>query len=157
MIQLPDIIISGGQTGVDRAALDVALKHKILCDGWCPRDRWAEDGPIPKKYPLKETRSVNTEERTKMNVKNSDGTLILIAGKEMDTGTIFTRKVCVKYNKPNLVIDLNIIDISTMTDFSSWVRDYNIIILNIAGPRESFSPGIYTKTYEFLSTLVEEG
>ncbi len=81
MIQLPDIIISGGQTGVDRAALDVALKHKISCGGWCPRGRWAENGPIPKKYPLQETTSVNTEERTKMNVKNSDGTLILIAGK----------------------------------------------------------------------------
>ncbi len=153
MIQFPDIIISGGQTGVDRAALDVALKHKISCGGWCPRGRWAEDGPIPQKYPLKETKSVNTEERTKMNVKNSDGTLILTAGKEMDTGTIFTRKVCRKYNKPNLVLDLNIIDITTMTDFSSWIRDYNIIILNIAGPRESFSPGIYTKTYEFLSIL----
>src|SRR5262245_54833883 len=73
-------IISGGQSGVDRAALDVALELGIPCGGWCPKGRRAEDGPLPDRYPLDETQTSFYPERTRRNVRDSDGTLILADG-----------------------------------------------------------------------------
>ena len=98
-------IISGGQTGVDRAALDVALAMGIDCGGWCPKGRRAEDGSIPSRYPLAETASPAYSQRTKRNVRDSDATLILARGQPRG-GTLLTKRTAVELGKPCLSIDL---------------------------------------------------
>src|ERR1043166_1868000 len=98
-------IRSGGQTGVDRAALDVALEWGVPCGGWCPRGRRAEDGPINPRYPLVETPWVGYPQRTEWNVRDSDGTLILTRG-EADRGTALTIELASRYQKPCLVLAL---------------------------------------------------
>jgi predicted Rossmann-fold nucleotide-binding protein len=142
-------IISGGQTGVDRAALDVALTLRIPFGGFCPKGRKSEDGAIPEKYLLIETKSDNYPERTELNVKTGDGTLILIAG-DFDRGTQLTIELCKRHNKPCLVIDLN--DEKDPVDLKLWIEKNDISVLNIAGNRESISPGIHKKAYQFLLT-----
>lgn len=144
-------IISGGQTGVDRAALDFAISAKIKCGGWCPRGRKAEDGTIPKIYPLKETFTDIYDERTKMNVGNSDGTLILTLNNEMGGGTKFTLEFCEKIGKPALLIDVN--KAVNPENLRTFIRQNRIKTLNIAGNRESQSPGIYSKSVQFLKSL----
>src|SRR5215471_7567840 len=99
-------IVSGGQTGVDRAALDAALELGVPCGGWCPRGRAAEDGPIDDRYPLHETPSRDVEQRTEWNVRDSDGTLILNRGPELTGGTLLTQRVAQRDRKPWMVIDL---------------------------------------------------
>src|SRR6516162_9418333 len=98
-------ILSGGQTGVDRAALDVAVELGLPCGGWCPRGRRAEDGPIPERYPLKETPWDGYPQRTERNVRDSDGTLVLTLG-QADRGTTLTIELAHKKRKPHLIIDL---------------------------------------------------
>jgi hypothetical protein len=143
-------IISGGQTGVDRAALDVALRLNIRHGGMCPKGRLAEDGVIPTKYRLIETNSTDYRERTKLNVKNSDGTLIFLCGKPLG-GTLLTIDEAKKTGKPSLIVD------PTKTDRLDVIRDWiisnNIEILNIAGPRASQAPAIYKSTYNLLLKL----
>lgn len=131
-------ILSGGQTGVDRAALDCALELGFSCGGWCPKGRLAEDGILDKKYPLQETPSQEYSQRTEWNVRDSDGTLILSFGKPTG-GTLFTIECAKKLDKPILVFDLKSDpDISL---FPLWLKKNRIAILNIAGPRESLKPG----------------
>ena len=143
-------IISGGQTGVDRAALDVALKLKIPCGGWCPKGRLSEDGGIPKKYPLREASSERYDVRTRLNVQTSSGTLILFREDiRKESGTAYTKKVAEELAKPLLTINLNE-GINSCKIVSDWILKNSITILNIAGPRESQSPGIYSNAYEFL-------
>ena len=143
-------IISGGQSGVDRAALDFALENSIVCGGFCPKGRLAEDGPIDPKYPLIESLSPEFHKRTELNLLLTDGTLILTSGK-MDTGTIFTHKLVEKYEIPNLVVNLKIK--KDPTSILNWILDNNISMLNIAGPRESSSPGIYKKAKGFMESF----
>lgn len=143
-------IISGGQTGVDRAALDVALKLGIQCGGFCPKGRKSEDGTIPEKYPLTETQSDTYPKRTALNVKTGDATLILIAANP-DRGTQLTIDLCKRYNKPCLVIDLN--DENDPADIKFWIDKNKISTINIAGNRESISPGVNEKAYKFLTIL----
>ncbi len=97
-------IISGGQTGVDRGALDAALALKVECGGWCPAERFAEDGKIPKHYPVVELKDAGYAERTARNVADSDGTLVISNGEPMG-GTRETIDCCVEMGKPHLVID----------------------------------------------------
>ena len=99
-------IVSGGQTGVDRAALDVALQHGLTIGGWCPKNRKALDGPIPDKYPLQATKSSEYRIRTEWNIRDSDGTLILNTGK-LTGGTRLTNKLAVEKNKPVFVVQLD--------------------------------------------------
>jgi len=143
-------IISGGQTGVDRAALDFALERNIQCGGWCPKGRLAEDGRIDSKYPLAETKTSLYAERTRLNVKDGDGTLIIFSD-EMGNGTIFTAEYARQIKKPLLIIKTG--DHDLKTTIWQWIEKHKIKVLNIAGPRESISPGIYLKTLEILKKV----
>src|SRR5205823_7624375 len=135
-------IISGGQTGVDRAALDVALELDLPCGGWCPRGRRAEDGPIETRYPLRETPSALYPVRTRWNVRDSDGTLILVRGRP-DRGTALTRELAEAMRKPLLVVDLD--DELCPDAVRRWIEQNGIAVLNVAGPRESSQPGIHAE------------
>ena len=139
-------VLSGGQTGVDRAALDVALELGVPCDGWCPSGRLAEDGPLKETYPLKETPSSDYAQRTEWNVRDSDGTLVLHTG-SLSGGTALTVDLAKENNKPCLVIDLSSPLSQKLLD---WVKQHRIQTLNVAGPRESGSPGIYDEACRFL-------
>lgn len=140
-------LVSGGQTGVDRAALDVATERGMPCGGWCPAGRWAEDGPIDSRYPLRETPSADPAERTEWNVRDSDGTVILTTGAE-SAGTELTREVARRMGRPVYVGHL---DAPPDPDaFRRWLRSRKIGTLNVAGPRESESPGVYASACAWL-------
>ena len=144
-------IISGGQTGVDRAALDAAIEIGIPCGGWCPKGRRAENSMIPKRYPLQETGSEDYRDRTARNVRDADGTLILVRG-ALEGGTAFTRRLAIHEGKPCLVIDLSLkAEPQTVHD---WLETHAIHTLNIAGPRESVQPGIHKQARHFLRRLL---
>ena len=145
-------VVSGGQTGVDRAALDVALELSIPCGGWCPKGRRAEDGSIPAKYPLQESPTTNYAERTALNVKESDGTLILSRG-SLRGGTALTKTFAERYQRPCLVVDLQN---ATTPQISDWLLVNSIRVLNVAGPRESSQPGITRQSVAFLRMLFED-
>jgi hypothetical protein len=143
-------VISGGQTGVDRAALDVALELGIPCGGWCPKGRKAEDGPINSHYPLQETASASYSVRTETNVQDSDGTLILTWG-SVTGGTARTLEFAKKFKKPHLVVDLS--KPKEPNIVKEWGQQNRLRILNVAGPRESKVPGIHDRAVEFLREL----
>jgi hypothetical protein len=140
-------VVSGGQTGVDRAALDVALALGLPCGGWCPRGRMAEDGPIDPLYPLTETPSDDYAERTEWNVRDSDGTLVLTLGRPSG-GTAFTIAMARRLRRPLLVLDLE--RPPDPTTVRHWVRAEGIAVLNVAGPRESQRPGIHRRARRYL-------
>lgn len=145
-------ICSGGQTGVDRAALDAAISLNIKHGGWCPKGRKAEDGVIDASYSLIETDSTDYLVRTQLNVRDSDATLILYAG-ILGGGTKQTYEYADKTGKPVLLIDItNKPDLKTVID---WILENNISVLNIAGPRESKNPGIYVKSKKIISELIK--
>ncbi len=146
-------IVSGGQTGVDRAALDVALERNIPCGGWCPKGRLAEDGPISDRYPLQCTESSKYSRRTRLNVQESDGTLILTIGR-LTGGTALTKSYAVRELKPHLVIDLA--SENGLPETLSWLKTARIETLNVAGPRASSKPEIYEKACTFLRELLEK-
>ena len=143
-------IVSGGQTGVDRAALDVALELGIPCGGWCPKGRRAEDGSISETYPLRESPTANYAERTALNVKDSDGTLILSRG-PLRGGTALTKTFAERYRRPCLVVDLRE---PTPQLIHDWLSANSIRVLNVAGPRESSQPGIARQSATFLRMLL---
>lgn len=143
-------IVSGGQTGVDRAALDTALRFGFNCTGWCPKGRIAEDGIISKKYPLKETDSSDYALRTKLNAADTDGTLILYL-ETPDKGTKQTIEYCKALKKPIFIQVLT--EKYMIGQLLLWIKQNKIQHLNIAGPRESSAPGIYLKTIEYLSEV----
>jgi len=145
-------IISGGQTGVDRAALDVALETGIPCGGWCPQGRRAEGGRIPDPYPLEETSSSDYRVRTRMNVEDSDGTLILTWGPPLG-GTALTLQLARKLRKPHLLIDLA--QGGDSQKVIEWATANKIRILNVAGPREGEAPGVYHRAAAFLQAVLE--
>jgi hypothetical protein len=143
-------IISGGQTGVDRAALDVALELGIPCGGWCPKGRKAEDGVIPARYPLQELSTGGYRQRTKRNVRESDGTLILFRN-ELTGGSAFTADVARKQSKPCHTVNLSAP--ADPREVTEWIRLNNIRVLNIAGPREGRAPGIHLVATAYLQAL----
>lgn len=144
-------IVSGGQTGVDRAGLDAAIQHNIPHGGWCPRGRRAEDGRIDDKYQLVETAGQDYAIRTESNVRDSDGTLILNIGR-LEGGTAYTAHIAELLHKPCLIIDISASP--DTAEVLGWLKDYNIQILNIAGPRESKCPGIYDKAVTELTRIL---
>ena len=130
-------IISGGQTGVDRAALDAALKNGIDCGGWCPAGRLDESGKIPEHYPLKEMGYGSFTERTLQNVKDSDGTVIIFRG-ELSGGTKQTLQFCESEKRPYQLIDADRVSAPDASELvSKFVRENGIRTLNVAGPRAS--------------------
>jgi hypothetical protein len=132
-------VVSGGQTGVDRAALDAAIALGLPIGGWCPLGYCAEDGRIPERYPLRETAGADYAERTEWNVRDSDATLILHLG-SMTGGTRLTAEVSRRLGKPLLARDISKpIDAGAIAD---WLVANHVRVINCAGPRESGAPGI---------------
>jgi len=149
---LPTVVVSGGQTGVDRAALDAALSLGLKTGGWCPRGRRAEDGEIDRRYPLQETPSPRYSQRTEWNVRDSDATLILCRG-AMSGGTRLTAELAVRCGRPRLVLDLDSNPDPETAD--AWLREHGVDVLNVAGPREEGADGIYDQSLVFLRRVLE--
>ena len=136
-------IVSGGQTGVDRAALDAAIRLGIPHGGWVPKGRLAEDGPLPDAYAVRETRSADYAVRTERNVRDSDGTLLVSRGR-LSGGSEHTRAMALKHRKPFLHVDLNRMPaFKAAVAIDRWIGENSIRTLNVAGPRASKDPSIY--------------
>ena len=148
-------IISGGQTGADRAALDVAIKMGIEHGGWIPKGRKAEDGPLSDKYQLQEMPTASYPKRTEQNVIDSDGTLIVARGK-LTGGTDYTRQMALKHKKQLLGIDLDQTDLYNAASLvASWIKLRRIEILNVAGPRASKDRQIYSDVINILERAIQ--
>lgn len=149
-------IISGGQAGADRAALDFALENKIVTGGFVPKNRRAEDGRISEKYfNLIETGTENPAERTGLNVINSDATLILSHG-ALHGGSRLTQELAEKHRKPFLHVDFSASTFEkSVIKTRVWLDSINCVILNIAGSRASENAEIYAKTRSFLEKLFD--
>jgi hypothetical protein len=146
-------IVSGGQTGVDRAALDVAIKLDVAHGGWVPRGRLAEDGFLPESYRMRETSSALYSERTEKNVIDSDGTLIISRG-ELTGGSETTRTMAIKHQRPWLHVDLNQASaFLSAVRIVEWLNAHRIRILNVAGPRASKDPRIYQDVLALLESV----
>jgi hypothetical protein len=150
-------VISGGQTGVDRAALDAALEAGIPAGGCCPRGRKAEDGIIPEIYPLQELDNARYSSRTERNVVDGDGTLILNKG-PLTEGTRATYDFTVQHAKPCLVVQLDAEQVVEPRQVMAWIEERGIRVLNVAGPRESKCPrGIFAEAKAYLERLFSLG
>ena len=144
-------LVSGGQTGVDRAALDVAQERGMPCGGWCPAGRAAEDGPIHPRYPLRETPSADPAQRTEWNVRDSDGTLLLTTS-AASPGTERTAEAARRLRRPVYAIRLD--GVPDADAFRGWLAVHKIRTLNVAGPRESESPGVYRAAADLLRAVL---
>ena len=139
---MPIKIVSGGQTGADRAALDWAIDHAVPHGGWCPRGRRAEDGPIPARYLLSETPSERYEERTEWNVRDSDGTVILTLSDALTGGSLATAEYAHALAKPCLHVSRLADGAAAADALRRFVDAHGIAVLNVAGPRASGEPGV---------------
>lgn len=144
-------LVSGGQSGVDRAALDAAMAAGVEVGGWCPAGRDAEDGAIDRRYPLRETPSADTAERTEWNVRDSDATLILNRG-TLDGGTALTRELAAAYGRPVLVVAVDAS--AAVRRVRRWLAEERPRVLNVAGPSEGKRPGIYGQAYAMMEALL---
>jgi 3',5'-cyclic-AMP phosphodiesterase len=144
-------IVSGGQTGVDRGALDAAIQLAIPHGGWCPKGRKALDGKIKETYQLAETDSTDYSQRTEWNIRDSDATLILSWG-QLSGGTALTCQLAKKMNKPLLIIDL--CQPILKYKFTDWIKLHHIRLLNIAGPRQNSTTNIYDKALQTVLDLL---
>jgi len=145
-VHLPKKIVSGGQTGVDRAGLEVAIALGIEHGGWCPRGRLAEDGSVPSRYDLSENDSTNYKVRTRQNVVDSDASLILYE-QRLSGGTMLTSRIASELGKPYLCVR---IEQGAEIEIAIWLNETKPASLNVAGPRESSSPGIESRAMETL-------
>ena len=146
------MIISGGQTGVDRAALDAGRQLGIAGGGWCPKGSCAEDGMIPLDYPMQETPNRDYAQRTEWNVRDADATLILTVG-SLAGGTALTAKLAKSMVKPCLIVRLD--GSEDVGAVRRWLCEHGVEILNVAGPRESEQSDIYVQAKSFLINLLE--
>jgi hypothetical protein len=153
-------IITGGQTGVDRAALDFAIARAIPCGGWCPRDGWAEDYPKPPgllaRYPmLKSTPRADPAERTEWNIRDSDAALFVFdaRGSRVSQGTNLAIKLAEQHQKPYALISLA--EPAAVDAAVAWLQRVRPRRLGIGGPRESEAPGIYQATMAFLARVYD--
>ena len=145
-------VVSGGQTGADRAGLDWAIGRGLPHGGWCPKGRKAEDGPIDRRYNLAETSSEDYSQRTEWNVRDSDGTAVFSISKELRGGSLLTVELAPRLNKP--VIHLWAQDEQTnhAQALRSFIENFGISVLNVAGPRASEEPGVYP----FVSGVLDQ-
>ena len=134
-------IVSGGQTGADRAALDWAINNGILHGGWCPKGRKAEDGPIDSGYHLQESPSSSYLQRTEWNVRDSDGTVIFSVGKRLSGNSLETLDFAIKHRKPYLHLSAVFRD-HAASQLKKWMQEHHIRVLNVAGPRASKEPEV---------------
>ena len=147
-------VISGGQTGADQAALDVAIKLGISHGGWIPIGRLTENGMLDDKYHLKEMETTNYNTRTEQNVIDSDGTLIISHGK-LTGGSEYTRDMALRHGRPWLHVDLNKTESSQAAkQIKHWLAEHEIQVLNVAGPRASKDPAIYWSTTQVLESAL---
>ena len=157
-------LLSGGQTGVDRAVLDVAIENGIDYGGWCPKGGWAEDRPkapgVLAKYPkLKETPLADPAQRTEWNVRDAHACLIIVdGGLDASPGTALAQNLAHRYRKPLFVADLENSDI--VRHAVLWLRVQQsrhgeALAFAVGGPRESEAPGIYARATAFIEALVE--
>jgi len=144
-------IISGGQTGADRGALDAAIESGVAHGGWCPSGRRAEDGRIPDRYDLTETDSTEYPVRTERNVTDSDATLILCRGRPSG-GTELTVRLAERHARPCLISNPD--QPSAVAKVRSWLSRQGVEVLNVAGPRESQCPGIADSVKKFVSAVI---
>jgi hypothetical protein len=148
-----DKIISGGQTGVDQAALDAAINLGIPYGGWVPKGRKTENGPLPDKYTMRQMPTSNYSARTEQNVIDSDGTLIISRG-SLTEGSEYTRKMSMKHHQPWLHIELNKISKFHAAEIVvTWIIENKIKILNVAGPRASKDPEIYVDVLNLIESV----
>jgi hypothetical protein len=146
-------ILSGGQTGVDRAALDFAIEHGLECGGWCPKGRLAEDGVIPRHYRLKETESPDYVERTERNVLDADATIIIARKLPVAGGTLLTHELARRHGKPVLVVCEAHGIRKGLAAVAHFTERHSIHVLNIAGPRESQAPGLEKYVRRLLTAV----
>lgn len=152
-------IISGGQTGADRAALDVAIAHGLTHGGWCPRGRTAEDGPLDARYRLRETPSRRYAERTEWNIRDSDATVVFSTRREVSGGTALTLAIARRSGKPVLHIvrgDPLAEPRDVASRLATFLREHSVRRLNIAGPRASQEPQIADFVTAVLTFVLEE-
>lgn len=150
-------IVSGAQTGVDRGALDAALAVGAACGGWCPEGRMAEDGVIPERYPVKELPDAGYRQRTRKNVQDSDATLIIYF-RELTGGTQQTLKFCMNEKQPYLLIDAEEISVQRAAErVQEFVLQYEVRVLNVAGPRGGREPRAHPYTQKVITLLYETG
>jgi hypothetical protein len=145
-------IVSGGQTGVDRAALDWAIEHGVPHGGWCPQGRRAEDGKLGPQYLLKETPETQYVQRTEWNVRDSDATLLVTLNARLTAGTKQTLQFARRYKKPCLHLARTVPMERTLTALRTFIRDHGIKKLNVAGSRESDEPGVG----EFVAAIFDK-
>lgn len=149
----PGTLVSGGQTGVDRAALDWAIANCLDHAGWCPAGRTAADGVLDKQYQLKETESSGYRQRNKRNVQDSDATLIIYRG-ALEGGSQMTLGFAGKQRKPCLLLNLEIPTAQLLAQWRLWCATHKPARLNVAGPSEARCPGIYEQTMALLDVLL---
>lgn len=148
-------IISGGQTGADRAALDFAIKNDIPHGGWIPKGRKTEDGILQDKYQLQEMPTASYPKRTEKNILDSDGTIIFSRGK-LTGGSALTRKLSKQHGRPWLHIDLDGVDYEIAADvIDGWIDRHDIQVLNVAGPRATKDPGIHDIVVGILDRVLK--
>jgi hypothetical protein len=145
-------IRSGGQTGVDRAALDWAIHNQIPHGGWCPKGRLAEDGTIPARYCLRETPDAAVEQRTEWNVRDSDGTVIFSIEPELQGGSRTTLDAASRHGKPCLHLCAENPVIACAESLRNFLIENRIEVLNVAGPRHSEEPAAAA----FATAVLEE-
>jgi len=148
-------IISGGQTGADRAALDAGIEAGFPVGGSCPRGRMAEDGPIDLRYPLNEIDG-GYGDRTKKNVEDSDGTVVFY-DQDLHGGTVKTVNFCMELKRPYLLIDIDLLGIDEAAKkVAFFISDTRIRTLNVAGPRQSHCPSIYQYVYHTVQRVIKK-
>jgi len=147
-------IISGGQTGADRAALDAAIDSGVEHGGYLPRGRLTEAGPLPARYRLRELPSARYRDRTEQNVKAAEATLILSFG-VLTGGSALTEALAIRHDRPCLHIDFEVLEREQAVDLVvRWLREHDVRVLNVAGPRASSEPGIYQAVYDLLVKVI---
>lgn len=148
-------IISGGQTGADRAALDFAIGHGFDHGGWCPRGRRAEDGPISGEYRLRETPEAEYAARTRRNVVDSDATVVFSMTSSVRGGTALTARLAREKGKPLLHLHAEMPAMEAVAQLKSFLKDHTVGTLNVAGPRASQEPDIARFVHGVLSAALK--